>query len=164
MSFEQTLNLIKQIDDSFRELSGEDLYRPPTIHNPYQWLHEDAPYSILVHNTATDPHFIYANKYALSCFKYTPTEMLSLPSRLSAKELDRSERELLLQSVTRDGIAYNYTGLRVDKYGNSFTIYDGVVWQLRNDKGETWGQGALFWTTKHERPEWYPKKNKSSPL
>lgn len=158
MSCEQNLSLVEQINDSFREFSGEDLYAPPILQTPYKWLHEEAPYSILAHNISEDPHFIYANKYALSCFKYKPVEILSLPSRLSATDLDRPERERLLKLVTRDGIAYNYTGPRVDKYGKSFTIYDGVVWQLRNRQGKIWGKAALFWTAQHERPEWYPRK------
>ncbi|MDR2950471.1 MAG: MEKHLA domain-containing protein [Prevotella sp.] len=146
--------LIRQIDDCFYKLSGKRLPTPHDITDRYQWLDEEAPYSILAHNANADPHFIYANKYALSCFKYTLEEMLSLHSRLSAADEDRAERAQLLQIVTCDGIAYNYSGPRIDKYGSSFNIYDGIVWQLK-DEESVWGQGALFWTEEYNRPDWY---------
>jgi len=149
------LDLLKKIDNCFLNLNGNYLPCPYGIADRYEWLHEKAPYSILAHNTDADPHFVYANEYALSCFKYSREEMLSLPSRLSAAEQDRAERQRLLQIVTRDGIAYNYEGPRVDKQGNFFTIYDGILWQLTEDNGEVWGQGALFWTEKGNHPDWY---------
>jgi len=152
--------LIRKINESFLRLSGKPLYAPPGAAAPgaavYQWLHEEAPYGILAHNTATDPRFIYANKHALASFKYSPEEILTVPSRLSASEQDRPERQRMLEIVLRDGIVYNYSGPRVDKYGDSFTIYDGIVWQLRNANNEVWGQAALFWTDAVKRPEWFP--------
>lgn len=166
--------LIRQINDCFYQLAGKPLYAPgvatpgatapgvatPGVATPgaievHEWLHEEAPYGILAHNTAADPHFIYANNHALTAFKYTPAEILSVPSRLSASEEDRPERQRMLEIVLRDGIVYNYSGPRVDKYGGRFTIYDGVVWQLRHADGAVWGQAALFWTEEKVRPEWF---------
>lgn len=149
------LSLITQIDHNFLDKNGKALPAPPDVAARAQWLHEDAPYSILAHGTGADPHFIYANQFALSCFKYSPEELLQLPSRLSAAPQDRSERERLLLDVTLNGIAYNYTGPRVDKHGNTFTIYDGVVWRLTNPDGSPFGQAALFWLKETERPSWY---------
>ena len=74
--------------------------------------------------------------------------MLFLPSRFSASTSNRSEREQLLRAVSQNGIAYNYSGDRIDKSGNSFTIYDGIVWELKDQNGEKWGQAALFYTEK----------------
>lgn len=155
MTFAQHENLLRQIDASFYKLSGGRLYGPPGIPDIHRWLHEEAPYGILAHNTEADPHFIYANHHALSSFKYTPAEILEVPSRLSASEQDRQERQRMLQVVLRDGIVYNYSGPRVDKHGNSFTIYEGIVWQVRGINDEVLGQAALFWTDKDKRPEWY---------
>jgi len=155
MNSEKKYSLLKQIDESFAKLNGSVLPCPDNINDRYKWLDEAAPYSILAHNADKDPHFIYANQYALTCFKYTEEEMLALPSRLSAGEQDREERQKLLDTVTKKGIAYNYEGPRVDKNGNTFNIYDGIVWQLRFDDGTIWGQGAIFWTDKDKRPDWY---------
>ncbi|MEI9986339.1 MAG: MEKHLA domain-containing protein [Aliidongia sp.] len=48
------------------------------------WLYLDAPFALLAHDTAPDPHFIYANKTAQACFEYSWDEFTTLPSRLSA--------------------------------------------------------------------------------
>ncbi|HVI45134.1 MAG TPA: MEKHLA domain-containing protein [Chitinophaga sp.] len=149
------LPLITQIDHNFLDRNGSGLPVPPGIPARSQWLHEEAPYAILAHGTGADPYFIYANQFALSCFKYGIAELLQLPSRLSAASQDRSERERLLQDVTLHGIAYNYSGPRVDKYGHTFTIYDGVVWRLSRPDGSPSGQAALFWNSERERPAWY---------
>ncbi len=155
MSLVQNDTLIRQINDCYYRLSGQPLYAPPTIADVDQWLHHEAPYGILAHNADADPRFIYANRQALASFKYSPEEILAVPSRLSASEIDRPERQRMLEIVLRDGIVHNYSGPRVDKFGNSFQIYDGVVWQLRNPDGEVWGQAALFWTDESTRPEWF---------
>lgn len=155
MFLEKQLTVLKQIDACFLELSGKNLPFPSGISDPYRWLDENAPYSILAHNCNDDPVFVYANKFALSCFKYSQDEMLLLPSRLSVAIGKREEREILLNSVKQDGIAYNCTGERIDKYDNNFSIYDGIIWQLKEKKGKVWGQGALFWSTEKDRPEWY---------
>lgn len=146
--------LIRQINECFQRLTGKPLYAPGTA-DLYRWLTEEAPYGILAHNTDPDPRFVYANAHALASFKYSPEEILTVPSRLSASEQDRPKRQRMLEIVLRDGIVYNYSGPRVDKYGNTFTIYDGIVWQLRNADDEVWGQAALFWTEETRRPDWF---------
>jgi hypothetical protein len=37
-----------------------------------------------------------------------------------------------------------YNGLRISRSGRRFWIQNGVVWQLMNDIGITFGQAALF--------------------
>jgi len=145
MAVAEDLALLKKIDACYHQLTGEGLYCPADVEDRYLWLHEQAPYSILAHGRGPDPIFMYANHCALHCFKYSREEMLQLPSRLSAGPSDRAARQVLLDTVTRDGIAKNYTGPRVDQQGNSFIIYDGEVWQLGRDSGDLWGQAALFW-------------------
>ncbi|MCL4640085.1 MAG: MEKHLA domain-containing protein [Olivibacter sp.] len=147
--------LLKEIDRCFAVLNGTPLPFPDNVSDKYQWLHAEAPFSILAHKAETPPRFIYSNNYALSCFNYTEAEIIGLPSYKSAAEQDREERERLLQAVTKNGIAYNYAGSRIDKYGHVFQIYDGIVWQLFDEAQDHWGQAALFWTDTRERPEWY---------
>lgn len=147
--------LTQTINDHYRQFTGTDLPSPEKVHDLVQWLDNDAPYSLLAHRMDGDPCFIYANQCALDCFKYNATEIVGLPSRFSAPEDGRAERQQLLERVLRDGIAYPYSGVRIDKHGELFTIYDGVVWQLRNIDGQPWGQAALFWPTENNRPGWY---------
>ncbi|WP_428232380.1 MEKHLA domain-containing protein [Flavobacterium sp.] len=146
MNSEEKYQLIKQIDDCFLALNGTRLPCPETVQDRYKWLHEKANYSILAVDNSTDSFFIYANQYALSCFKYTWDEILLIPSRFSAAAADREARALLFEKVSKNKIVYNYSGPRVDKYGNSFTINEAIVWELQDKDNNAWGQGALFWT------------------
>lgn len=148
-------DLLYLADLSFMLHIGHLLPVPASIDERYQWLHTQAPYSLLAHDNSDDPKFIYANQCALSCFKYTEEEIIGLPSRLSAAEADRSARQELLLTVREKGIAGNYTGPRVNKLSQTFTIYDGIVWQIYNENKEFIGQAALFWPDDIHRPDWF---------
>ncbi|MCD0470527.1 MEKHLA domain-containing protein [Flavobacterium sp. JAS] len=150
MELEKWYPLIKQIDDCFLALNGTNLPCPGDIKDRYKWLHEQANYSILGVDNSADSIFIYANQYALSCFKYTHEELLSLPSKLSASETNRAARAVLFEKVNQNGIVYNYSAPRVDKYGNSFTIHDAIIWKLEDKSGNVLGQAALFHSQKRE--------------
>ena len=99
---------------------------------------------VVAHGTDQDPKFIYANKAAQKCFKYSWEEFMSLPSRLSAEAPDRAERQSLLDDVARNGFLSGYQGLRVAKSGRRFIIEDGVVWELLDRDGMRHGQAATF--------------------
>ncbi|RPH27802.1 MEKHLA domain-containing protein [Buttiauxella warmboldiae] len=148
------LDLLELIDRSFMLHAGYLLPVPAGVNNRYQWLHTQAPYSLLAHDNSDDPKFIYANQQALRCFKYSEEEFIGLPSRFSAAETDRPARQVLLLTVREKGIAGNYTGPRIDKFNQSFTIYDGIVWQICQQQ-EVIGQAALFWPDDLERPDWF---------
>ncbi|WP_181375135.1 MEKHLA domain-containing protein [Pectobacterium carotovorum] len=137
--------LIHCIDLDYQKLSGKLLPSPKNLTDRSWWLHHEAPYSILAHNNDSDPHFIYANQCALKCFEYSREEILQLPSRLSAAASEQQERQQLLDVLANKDIIHGYSGVRITREGKTFNIYNGVIWQLKNDDGELWGQGALFW-------------------
>lgn len=110
------------------------------------WLYRDAPFALLAHDNAADPRFIYANLAAQRCFEYSWSEIVGMPSRLSAGPADRAERQRLLESVRREGLARGYRGVRIAKSGRSFWIEDGILWQLTDERGADRGQAALFET------------------
>jgi len=147
--------IIENVDRSFYHLTGRILSTPPGLPDRVAWLHESAPFSLVVHSADKDPVFLYLNNTGLNSFKYPVEEVLGYPSRFSAREEDRSEREVLLQRVSTAGIADSYNGVRVDKYGTPFSIFGGIVWQLFREDKTVWGQAALFWLTEAERPDWY---------
>ena len=130
---------------SYRRLIGED---PPFLSagapHSARWLYADAPIPVLAHNTKTDPCFIYANKATQRLFGYGWDEMIGLPSRLSAAEPARDERQRLLDAVARNGYATGYCGIRIAKSGQRFWIEDGVLWQLKNQDGSLRGVAATF--------------------
>ncbi|EAC0925597.1 MEKHLA domain-containing protein [Salmonella enterica] len=155
---EQALQLLSAIDASFYHYTGVYLPCPPSLSDRYDWLHNNAPYSLVAHNSENDPKFIYTNMQALKCFKYPLQEFLGLPSRLSASETDQPERQALLQTVKNRGIAFNYSGPRVDKHNNQFIIYDGIVWQSCEATKPIFGQAALFWPDDSEKPYWFSEE------
>lgn len=130
---------------SYRRIVGRE---PPFLergaHCSAEWLYAQASHCVLAHNTDPDPRFIYANKAAQTAFEYDWDEITSLPSRLSAEPVDREERQRLLDSVARYGLAEGYSGIRIAKSGRRFRIEGGVVWQLVDSNGAVRGQAATF--------------------
>lgn len=146
--------LLKYIDHSFRQYTGQSLPTADDQIDRLTWIHENSSYSLLAHNTDSDPKFIYANSKALDAFGYSFNEITQLQSKFSASEIDRQERALLLQSVKDHGIAMNYSGPRVKKDGSSFNIHHGIVWVVKDDHDNEIAQAALFWLEKTV-PEWF---------
>lgn len=140
-------DFIGVLDKAYQHWTGQGLPAPDHLdrHQRLAWLHSDAPYSLLAHDGAADPRFTYANACALQCFKYPHERFIGMPSRFSASELDRAERQVLLEHVTANGIADGYSGWRVDAHDQPFMIHAGVVWTLLDDAGQPSGQAALFW-------------------
>ena len=131
------------ITQSFDRIVGTPLV--PNGKSPH-WLYNDAPFAVLSHNAQPDPRFIYANRAAQSCFGYSWEEFIMLPSRLSAEESFRAERQRLLDAVTTNGFVNDYRGLRIAKSGRRFWIEKAIVWQLLDDHGRPFGQAATFST------------------
>jgi hypothetical protein len=133
------------LSGSYERLVGMPLIPPEQEkQNAARWLYEAAPFCVLAHNTARDPVFIYGNKMAQACFEYSWDELMSLPSSLSAEEVNREERQRLLNMVKKNGFATNYRGLRIAKSGRRFWIEDVTVWQLVDSKGDLHGQAAIY--------------------
>jgi hypothetical protein len=108
------------------------------------WLYHEAPFAVVAHNTDADPRFIYGNKTAQACFEYPWAEFIQLRSRCSAELPNRFERQRLLETVTQHGFVSGYSGLRISRSGRVFRIQEGVIWQLLNEIGISFGQAAVF--------------------
>jgi len=109
-----------------------------------EWLYGSAPFSVVAHDSAPDPVFIYANVAAQKLFGYEWDEFITLPSRLSAEARERGERERFLEVVKRDGFVKGYGGIRVTKSGRCFRIQNATVWQLTDQDGCFRGQAAML--------------------
>lgn len=103
---------------------------------------------ILAHNTATDPTFVFANHTAIKLWEYSWTEMIGLPSRLTAEPDLRPNREQLLARVRDFGYIDDYSGIRVSKSGRRFRIERATVWNVIDSNETRIGQAATFnhWT------------------
>jgi hypothetical protein len=104
----------------------------------------DAPMVVLAHDTAADPVFFYGNLTAQRLFEMNWEELVQLPSRFSAEQVAREERQRLLDLVTRQGYIDNYAGVRIAKSGKRFQIEHATVWNLLGPEGQVVGQAAAF--------------------
>ncbi len=102
-----------------------------------------APFVVVSHDTGVEPIFNYANKMALDLFEMSWEQFTSLPSRQSAEQPQREERERLLSDVAARGYIDNYTGVRISRTGKRFFIRNATVWNLQH-LGEFFGQAAMF--------------------
>ena len=109
----------------------------------------NAPFAVASHDAQPDPIFNYANNQALQLFSMTWEEIIQVPSRYSAEEMDRAERARLLERVTKYGFVDDYSGVRIARDGTRFTIHNATVWNLLDENGDYCGQAALIkhWTT-----------------
>ncbi|MBT0769897.1 MEKHLA domain-containing protein [Kineosporia sp. J2-2] len=129
---------------SYSRRTGTDLVAPNLRGaEAAAWLYQ-APFGLLVHDTAPDPVFVYANLTAQSIFGYSWDEFVGLPSRLSADEDDRDDRQVFMEAVARRGYAENYRGRRITKHGRCFWIEQTTVWNLAQADGSPAGQAAMI--------------------
>jgi hypothetical protein len=71
-------------------------------------------------------------------------QITSLPSRKSAEPPNRDERARFLEQVSLNGFVSNYSGVRISRNNKRFMIKDAVVWNLLDEKGNYYGQAAVF--------------------
>lgn len=134
--------------DSLLRLTGRDLLDYPHANSDDAAAAFEAPFALVSHDQADDPIFTYANQTALTLFEMDWAAFTHLPSRLSAEQVARDERQRLLDRVTEYGYIDDYRGVRVSSTGRRFMISDAVVWNLVDGEGAHHGQAALFssWT------------------
>ena len=99
---------------------------------------------ILCHNGAEDPCFIYANRAALNLFNRSWSEMVGLPSRLSASQQQRFDREKFLAQVKEKNWLEGYGGERINSQGKRFQIRGAKLWNLIDAELHYRGQAACF--------------------
>lgn len=133
---------------SYRRLLGRDL-TPGGLdaRAAARWLYDTAPFTVLAHDTAADPVFVYGNCAAQRRFGYSWEELTRMPSRLSAETPERAERQRFLEEVTRNGFVADYRGIRIAKNGQRFWIEGATIWQLLDEQGVRHGQAAMVPST-----------------
>ena len=104
----------------------------------------EAPFALLSHGTEADPIFNYGNRQALLQFGYSWAEFTQLPSRCSAEPILQEERSALLAASRSQGIITNFQAIRIDRWGNPFSIQNGILWNLRDQQGQYIGQAATY--------------------
>ena len=99
---------------------------------------------VIAHDTAKDPCLNYANHAALALWRMSWNDMIGMPSRLTAPEEERTQRNHALCQVTKTDPIKSYQGIRINSKGERFMIRNAFIWTLADDDGHTWGQAATF--------------------
>ena len=136
-----TARQVALIAESYRRLLGRSLVPPADEVVEALWR---APKAIVAHGTQADPIFFFGNHAALTAFECDVAAFTAMPSRYSAEELLREERQALLDRVTHDGFIDDYAGVRISATGRRFRIAGAVVWNLLDAAGIRHGQAAVF--------------------
>lgn len=147
---ESTIQQTQLILANYRRWFGEDLIagdRPPLEQAKILF---ESPFVLLAHDTASDPIYTYGNQTALTLWERTWEELLQMPSRQSAENIDQAQavRNQLLQDTRNFGYKTGFSGIRVSKSGQRIRIEDVKLWDLLDESGEYRGQAAVFskWT------------------
>jgi PAS domain-containing protein len=101
---------------------------------------------ILSHDGGDDPHFVYANQAAADLWRMPVSELIGLPSRLSAPPEHQASRASMLKDAAGAGVLRGYSGERIAKDGTRFMIEDATLWTVDYPQGP--GQAVVFtkWT------------------
>ncbi|MFC5530053.1 MEKHLA domain-containing protein [Cohnella yongneupensis] len=102
-----------------------------------------APFVLLSHGTEADPILNFGNRQALTLWEMDWQSFTSMPSRLTAEPMERSERDKLLADAKRQGYADDIRGIRIASSGKRFEIV-ALLWNLVDEEGTYNGQAAMF--------------------
>ena len=135
------INLLRS---SYKHYFGKDLFDSQLTEVEIAKEIYTAPFVVVSHDTSADPIFNYGNQAVLKLFEMTWPEFTSFPSRQSAEPPNREERARLLQRVTTQGFIEDYSGIRISKSGQRFTIEQVTVWNLIDHHHRYCGQAAVY--------------------
>jgi len=130
--------------ESLKRLARRELVSPELNDLEAARFLFDASFAVVSHNSDSDPLFNYANSMAMKLFEMEWSEIVGLPSRMSAERVNREKRARLLKQVSEQGYIDDYSGIRISSPGRRFRISDAVVWNLMDDAGKPAGQAAMF--------------------
>ena len=101
-------------------------------------------FPVLAHGTEQDPKLSYANAAALQLWEISWNELIGMPSRLTAPNSERRERNTALGQAKRLDAVQNYRGIRISRKGRRFMINKARIWTLWDAEERICGQAACF--------------------
>ncbi len=133
---------------SFERLTGKSLIPISIIgEERYKALFE-AQFPVLSHNAESDPKLNYSNAAGMEQFEISWEQLIKLPSRYTAEPQIQEERDRLLKAVTENGFIDDYQGIRISAKGHRFFVEKAIVWNVIDEEGTYWGQGAVLYKCK----------------
>ncbi len=135
-----SLRLVK----SYQHWTGERL--AVETPSPAEIAHElfHASFILLSHGTEDDPVLNYGNQSALGLWETTWSELICMPSRLTAEPTERQSRAQLLNQAAQQHYIQNYQGIRISTTGRRFRISNAEIWDIWDEQGQKCGQAAKF--------------------
>ncbi len=127
---------------SYEKFSGEKLLSENTADSIEKLYRAD--FILLAHKISNDPIFCFANQEAQKLWEMDWDEFTKTPSRLSAPENARSERQSLLDAASQKNIISGGNGIRVSKSGRLFHIKNVTLWNIFDADNQLIGQAAKF--------------------
>ena len=101
-------------------------------------------FPVLAHGTGSDPLITYANSAALHLWGLRWEQLVGMPSRLTAPEEERNERQAALSEAHTKEAIRGYSGTRISHGGRRFQIRDARIWTLWDEENLCCGQAACF--------------------
>lgn len=101
-------------------------------------------FPVLAHGSEDDPKLTYANADALLLWETTWTGLIGLPSKLTAPESERVERQEALGKAEDFKAISGYGGIRISRRGRRFMIRNARIWSVRDNSEKVLGQAASF--------------------
>jgi hypothetical protein len=138
------LNHGQLICASFKRLIKRDLLKTNQSSQTAISQLFNAPFVLLSHGIEQDPLFNFGNRMALELFELDWQQLLKLPSRHSAEQGERKQREKYLKKVNTNGFIENYSSTRISATGQRFIIQNTIVWDLIDENNKKHGQAAMF--------------------
>ncbi len=138
----ETQHLCIHLSDSYEKFSESPILNTQPENLP-QALYS-ADFILLAHDTQKDPVFSFANLTAQKLWEMDWDEFTSTPSRLSAPENMRAERQTLLDAASDRNIISGFKGIRISKSGKLFYIKNVTLWNIFNNQNLLIGQAAIF--------------------
>jgi hypothetical protein len=130
---------------SFQHWTGRSLL-PQTPQNDLDLAYElfHWSYPVLSHGNQADPILNYGNQAALTLWELSWSELVQMPSRLTAEPMAQAARADLLAQAAAQGYANNYSGIRISRSGRRFQIKNAWIWNIIDETGQPIGQAATF--------------------
>ena len=101
-------------------------------------------FPVLAHGTGSDPTLSYANAAALQLWETNWDDLIGMPSRLTAPEMERAERRSALGEAESLKALKGYGGIRINRQGRRFMIRNARIWTLWDEEERSCGQAACF--------------------
>jgi 2-aminoadipate transaminase len=147
LSNDSLVSFMQAMLHSYHAATGRHLVAEGSIEARIRAL-AGAPFVVLSHDAQVEPVYNFGNALALELWQMSWAEFTSMPSNRCAEPMHREQREQFLQEVERTGIAVDYSGVRISKFGRRFRIEGVACWNVVDPNGVRMGQAACY-------PRWF---------